>query len=173
MNDGSYYSGGTGNKSALRNKLVMKLADESPDADPLGPRLLDVLKRNRGTRDKTAVRLTFDPLREIYIADDDAAVQRDTAKQYGVVVEQIKAMLGADVVVQVGNTGSGQGPRDVAAALAKLGTPVPEKNVKAIMKAALRDGVLGYHDAAPGQRIKAGFHIIDAGADFEGGPDPE
>jgi len=173
MNDGSYYSGGTGNKSALRNKLVMKLADESPDADPLGPRLLDVLKRNRGTRDKTAVRLTFDPLREIYVADDDAAVQRDTAKQYGVVVEQIKAMLGADVVVQVGNTGSGQGPRDVAAALAKLGTPVPEKNVKAIMKAALRDGVLGYHDAAPGQRIKAGFHIIDAAADFGDGPDPE
>jgi hypothetical protein len=155
MADGSYYSGGTGNKSALRNKLVMKLADETPGADPLGPRMLDVLKRNRGARDKTGVRLSFDPEREIFVADDDADVQRETAKQYGMVIEQIRTMLAAGVVVQVGNTGSGQGPREVAAA-----SGVPEKQVKSIMKAAIRDGLLGYHSAKPGGRIPAGFHLI-------------
>lgn len=161
MNDGSYYSGGTGNKSALRNKLVMKLADDSAGADPLGPRVLDVLKRNRGARDKTGVRLSFDVERGIFVADDDAAVRRETAKQYGVVIEQIKGMLAAGVVVQVGNTGSGQGPREVAAALAKAGTRISEKETKSVMKAAIRDGLLGYHGAKPGGRVAAGFHLIE------------
>ena len=51
MSDGSWYSGGTGNKSSLRNKLVMRLED--PNGPDTGPRVLEVLKRNQGARPGT------------------------------------------------------------------------------------------------------------------------
>jgi len=167
MADGSYYSGGTGNKSALRNKLVMKLKDDAPGADPLGPRVLDVLKRNLGPRDNTGVRLTFDPERGVFVADNEREARVASAKLYGAVVEQIKALIAEGIAVQIGNTGSGQGPRDVAAAMNAAGIKITEKDVKAKMKQAIRDKLLGYREAKAGGRARAGFTLTpDDGGDF-------
>jgi hypothetical protein len=167
MADGSYYSGGTGNKSALRNKLVMKLADDAPGADPLGPRVLDVLKRNLGPRDNTGVRLTFDPERGVFAADDQREARVRSAKLYGAVIEQIKSLIAEGIAVQIGNTGSGQGPRDVAAAMNAAGIKITEKDVKAKMKQAIRDKLLGYREAKAGGRTRAGFTLTpDDDGDF-------
>jgi RecA-family ATPase len=158
MSDGSWYSGGTGNKSALRNKLVMKLADPKPNADPNGPRLFGVLKRNKGKRDDMIV-LTFDKDREIFVAGDDATVRVARETMHGTIIEKIRTLIKAGVRVQIGNTGHGHGPREVAAALIETGVTVTEKEVKAAMKAALARRELGYREAAPGSAVKAGFKL--------------
>jgi hypothetical protein len=158
MSDGSWYSGGTGNKSALRNKLVMKLADPKPNADPLGPRLFGVLKRNKGKRDGMTV-LTFDEKREIFVAGDDAAVRTKSDALHAVIVSEIRAMLQAGLVVQQGSTGHGQGPKDVAAALARKGIAVDEREVRASMKRALREHELGYRERIAGSRVPASFTL--------------
>ena len=160
MNDGSYYSGGTGNKSALRNKLVMKLADEAPDADPLGPRVLDVLKRNRGTRDKTAVRLTFDPVREIYVADEDETVQGDKRATYELVIRAVLELIGKEGVRVVRSAkGDGRSPKDVAAYINRAAyapdKPITRKVVAEMLALAEDNGALVYVDAYG--KTKAGY----------------
>jgi hypothetical protein len=158
MSDGSYYSGGTGNKSALRNKLVMKLADESPDADPLGPRVLDVLKRNRGTREKTGVRLTFDPLREIYVADDDEAVQGDKRAMYELVVKAVLELIDKGIRVVRSARGDGYSPKDVAGYInreRKPVKPITRRQVEALLKLAQECGALVYVEGR--SKTKAGY----------------
>jgi RecA-family ATPase len=142
MKDGTWYSGGTGNKSSLRNKLVMRLVDKSQNADENGPREFGVLKRNRGKRDPMIV-LTFDKEREIFVAGDDATVRVARETMHGTIVEKIRTLIKAGVRVQIGNTGHGHGPREVAAALVETGVAVTEKEVKAAMKAALARRELG------------------------------
>lgn len=110
MSDGSWYSGGTGNKSALRNKLVMKLEDPKNER---GPRLFGVLKRNRGDWE-ALTRLSFDAERGIYVADDDAAVQQGQRELYTLVVDSVLELVGKGIPVLRSNRGEGRSPDDVA-----------------------------------------------------------
>ncbi len=159
MKDGTWYSGGTGNKSALRNKLVERLVDKSPTADPDGPREFGVLKRNRGKRDDNMIVLTFDKEREIFVASDDAAVRAKSEDKHDKIVAKIKDLLKSGLIVQKNNKGQGMGPRDVATALLEVGVTVAEAQVKSSMTRALVRRELGYRNAAPGGRIPAGFKL--------------
>ena len=157
MADGSYYSGGTGNKSALRNKLVMKLEDTDQKADPDGPRLFGALKRNRGQRDASLLRLTFDPRREIYVADGDkTAAGEPPVNRYAAVVNKIRELVGRGVLVQQGYGGNGQFRRTSPTSRGRQIT-ITAKEVRKIMKATIRDGVLGYRDYKPGSRSGSGL----------------
>jgi hypothetical protein len=166
MADGSWYSGGTGNKSALRNKLVMKLEDPKNDN---GPRLLEVLKRNRGARDRTGIRLSFDVEREIYVADDDAAVQEDKRATYELVVKAVLELIAKDIRVLRSARGDGWSPQDVAdyinRADPKPETKITGQQVEKMLKIAEETGALVYESGK--SRAKAGYRAGGA-ADFEG-----
>lgn len=158
---GAWYAGSTANKGALRNKLVMKLEDGGQNADPLGPRILDVLKRNRGDR-RPSIRLTFDAKLGVFVSGDEATARGESANRYALVVEAVKEMLGRGLTVQQGNTGGGQGPDDVAKDIAeRRAVKITPKEVRAIMKAAIRNGDLGYREYKAGRREAAGFYIIE------------
>lgn len=144
MADGSFYSGGTGNKGALRNKLVLKLDDN--DA-PLGPRILDVLKRNRGTQQGVSVKLTYDPQREIFVSDNDAAVQKDQRATLDMVVSAVLELRGKSIRVTATGRGDGRGPKDVADYInreRKPATRMTKKTVATMLKLAIETGGLRY-----------------------------
>jgi hypothetical protein len=164
MADGSGYEGGTGNKSALRNKLKMTLADKD-DMD--GPRWLGTLKRNYGAAGR-AIKLIFRD--GIFVTADDAAVTEEWHAMHDAVVAKIISMIESDIVVVKHSQANGQGPADVAAAMAEDGEITPsDKDVLAIMNAAERRGQLRYVSPAKGVHVKAHFEVVEPtqpGADF-------
>ena len=162
MSDGSWYSGGTGNKTALRNKLVMKLADKESEN---GPRTLGTLKRNYGPRSKP-ITLVFDELRQIFVwADGDPKLAALAVDKYHMVVDQIRSLIRKGVLVQQRNNGTGQGPKDIADALRKINVDMTWQQVAKYMKEAIRDGmVLGYRSAVRGSPEPAGFYLLSTDA---------
>jgi hypothetical protein len=162
---GAYYAGGTANKSALRNKLVMRLEDETPGANEDGPRILEVLKRNRGKRDKTGVRLTFDVEREIFVADDDAAVQEDKRATYDLVLKAVLELIGKGIAVGRSAKGDGRSPKDVASyinrAEYKPETPVTKREVEAMLQLAEDCQALEYVKGA--SKTRAGYRVKGVG----------
>jgi hypothetical protein len=157
MADGSWYDGSTANRTAVRNKLVMKLVDK----DVLdGPRELGTLKRNYGSLGKP-VRLTFDHGIGIFVADTGEA-RGERSELHKAVVAKIKELILAGKTVAMSNQAAGFGPKDVADALKKDNkVEVDWHKVKTIMKAADRDGELTYHAAERGGHAKAHFSIPD------------
>lgn len=177
MSDGSWYSGGTGNKTALRNKLVMKLVDPANDE---GPRTLGTLKRNYGRRGKP-IKLVYDEKQQIFVwADGDPKVAADNVKKYHAVETAITSLLEKDVLVQQRNNGSGQGPKEIADALRKRDTETTWtwQEVQRYMKEIIRDKTkLGYRSAVRGSPEPAGFYLLDDTpaeliGEPEGGEDP-
>ncbi len=144
MSDGSFYSGGTGNKSSLRNKLVMRLED--PNGPDTGPRVLEVLKRNQGAR-PGLIRLTFDPSWNIFVPDDDVKVREGERDLYNRVLDAVLELLKKRISV-VASHGAGWKPKDVAAHINRERKPedtaVTAKQVASMLKIAEGTGALGY-----------------------------
>ncbi|MGP0084718.1 MAG: AAA family ATPase [Steroidobacteraceae bacterium] len=159
MADGSFYSGGTGNKSALRNKLVMKLED--PTGPDTGPRVLEVLKRNKGARG--SVRLTFDPSWNIFVPDDDAKVAEVERDLYNRVLDAVLELLRKGIGV-VATHGAGRNHKDVAEYINRQRKPeepiVTGKQVRSMLMKAVDVGALGYNSGK--SHGKAGYYIIAA-----------
>jgi len=162
--DGSMYSGGTGNKSALRNKLVMKLEDPKNED---GPRLFGVLKRNRGKR-RNLIRLSFDVEREIYVADDDAAVQEGQRETFELVIAAVLELVALPGVrVMRSGKGDGRSPKDVADYINREKKPeksITGKVVADMLKLAEETGRLVYQEAFG--KLKATYKAPSQ-ADFE------
>lgn len=159
MSDGTWYSGGTGNKSALRNKLVMRLED--PEAKN-GPRVLEVLKRNRG--EFASTRLTFDPSWNIFVPDDDAKVQEGERDLYNRVLDAVLELLRKGISVVASSHGAGRNPKDVAEYINRQRKPeepiVTAKQVKSMLRVAEDVGAIGYTKG--GSHRTAGYYIIAA-----------
>ncbi len=158
MADGSFYSGGTGNKSSLRNKLVMRLED--PNGPDTGPRVLEVLKRNQGAR-PGLIRLTFDPSWNIFVPDDDVKVKEGERDLYNRVLDAVLELLNKGISV-VASHGAGWKPKDVAEHINRErkpeDAPVTARQVASMLKVAQSAGALGYHGGYG--KDKAGYYAI-------------
>jgi hypothetical protein len=154
--DGSMYEGGTANKTALRNKLQMKLADPK---DPGGVRLFGTLKWNYGPWSRL-MPLIFK--NGIFVKPSDGEVAAERHVMHDAVVAEIIKLIKRGIVVVMHTQASGQGPKAIAEAMGDVGngelSPTP-RDVLAIMQAAIRRGELVYINAEHGKRIKAHFEI--------------
>src|ERR1035437_1214196 len=157
MISGAWYSGGTGYKTAVRHKLVMKLVDPK---DIYGPRTLETLKKNWGKR-SPPITLTWQ--RGIFIIDRDDATG---AVKYRTVVRKILELIEAGSRVARNNQAECTTPKTLAADIldtegAKLTTT---KDVVTYMRRAEAEGVLKYIEAV--DRVKAHYETGDNAASF-------
>ncbi len=105
MEDGSYYSGSTAYRNAVRNMLVIKDIEHSTD------RLMGVLKNNYGSPDNS-VRLTY--IDGIFQSVESAAVQAQNDTKFMLVSAELLSLIRRGTEVARNNKGSGQGPKTIA-----------------------------------------------------------
>jgi len=160
MLDGSWYSGGTGYKTSLRNKLVMKLVDKD---DIYGPRTLETLKKNWGAP-SAPITLTWQ--RGIFILDRD---DPKTAEKSKIVIARILELIDSGQKVARNNQADGWTPKTLAGDIvdADGGKLVNAKDVSKIMLAAERRGILKYFEAT--KHGNAHYERGTAADDFEDG----
>jgi RecA-family ATPase len=137
MADGSWASGSTAYRTAVRHKLVMKLVDPK---NIYGPRTLETLKKNWGKPSKP-ITLTWQ--RGIFILDRDDATG---AMKYRTVVRKILELIKDGKRVARNNQADCATPNTLATDIidaegAKLTTA---KDVATYMRKAEAEGVLKY-----------------------------
>ena len=168
MVSGAWYSGGTGYKTAVRNKLVMKLVDSK---DIYGPRTLETLKKNWGKR-SPPITLTWQ--RGIFIIDRDDATG---AVKYRTVVRKILELIEAGSRVARNNQADCTTPKTLATDIrdAEGVKLVTAKDVAAFMRRAEAEGVLKYFEATnhSGAHYKRGNNAVDFGTDDDPDTDAE
>lgn len=145
MKDGNWYSGSTGYKNAVRNKLVMKFIKGSVN------RSLSRLKNNYAPPKE---RIILEWVNEIFVMAETSEADDVT---YRLVINKIKDMIGRKLNVADNNRGTGQTPRSVAAAMQNAVPEIDEKDVLAAMQCAVDKGDLEYVEGYG--RIKATFAI--------------
>lgn len=170
MITGAWYSGGTGYKTAVRHKLVMKLVDPK---DIYGARTLETLKKNWGKRSPP---VTLSWQGGIFILDRDDATG---VVKYRTVVRKILELIEGGGRVARSNQADCAKPKTLADDIrdAEGGKLVTAKEVQAFMRRAEADHVLKYFEATnhSGAHYETGDNAasfdIDADTTDDAGPD--
>jgi hypothetical protein len=165
MVDGSWSSGSTAYRTALRNKLVMKLVERG---DIYGPRTLETLKKNWG---KPSPPLTLTWQQGVFILDreDVTGVQK-----YRIVIRKILELIETGVTVaRTNQSDAAYTPKSLATDLhdSEGGRLVTGKDVSAFMRRAEADGVLKYVTGT--RTTKAHYVRGDNAGDFNAEVDAE
>jgi hypothetical protein len=161
MADGSYYSGSTAYRAAVRNMLVIKFIKGT------NFRALERLKNNYAN-DKE--RITVAWADNIFVTPQNAVIADSEQGRYRAVLNCIRDMIANGDNVAKTNQASGQTPKDVANAVNALGVvTVTWQEVKDFMKQAERIRDLKYIEGT--RTTKAHYEIGDTSGDFEPGDD--
>ena len=159
MSDGSGYEGGTGNKSALRNKLRLELADPKNED---GPRWLSTLKRNRrrGGGFSKPIGLVYSEQHETFVSLSDPEVQDQKEIKFKTVVAAIQQHIddGQRVDWSANATGA-LTPQDIVDELDHI--DLTAKEVKDIMKWAVARKYLRYVERSPNGKVKGHLTTIE------------
>jgi hypothetical protein len=153
MADGTYYSGSTAYRNAVRNMIVMKVEKGEPF------RSLERLKNNYAA-DDTAIKLTW--CDGIFVPPTDEAIAATVRGKYQVVVKTILDLVGRGINVARSNRGEGETPKSVAKFITTSPastTRVTAREVEDFMRDAIRIGDLKYVEAYG--RTKAHFEPGD------------
>jgi hypothetical protein len=153
MASGAFYEGTTANKTAVRGKLVMKLAS-AKDED--GPRWFGNLKRQYG-KNGGLVRVVFNQAHGIFTTDTDPNLTADTLKTYQAVIDKVLELIAKDIVVCKHAQSSGQGPAAIAKALAEDdedGIELTPAEVIAALEWAERQGKLRHIPRDKNKHVK-------------------
>ncbi len=162
MADGSYHSGSTAFRNAVRNMLVMKPVKDSPAF-----RTLAVHKSNYGP----AVEIKLLWTGGIFKTLDSDEVQKSEAVKADVVMEQVFRLIDNGSYVSKTNQAAGYTPKDIAKLVNKLGKfSITDHEVKDILLAAEADRVIKYiygHSKTPAhfERRSAAVDFIETPAD--------
>jgi hypothetical protein len=154
MADGTYYSGSTAYRNAVRNMIVMKVEKDTPF------RSLERLKNNYAA-DEASIKLAW--CDGIFVPPTDAAIASTELGKYRGVVKTILDLIGRGITVARANQAKGS---ETPKSLAKLITTSPAsttkitaREVEDFMRVALRNGDLKYVEAYG--RTKAHFEPGD------------
>jgi hypothetical protein len=159
MADGSYYSGTTAYRTAVRNMLVIKFIKGTSF------RSLERLKNNYA---KPNERITVAWADDIFVTPQNAVIADSEQGRYRAVLNCIRDMIANGDNVAKTNQASGQTPKDVADAVNALGVvTVTWQEVKDFMKQAERIRDLKYIEGT--RTTKASYVIGDMSGDFEPG----
>jgi hypothetical protein len=166
MNDGSFYSGSTAYRAAVRNMLVIKAIKGSTY------RSLERLKNNYADP-KDGLTLGWSD--GVFVTGDNVSMAAVEREKYVVTVRAIFSMIDKRLSVARTNQGGDQTPRTVAQAINGAGNTtvrVSDKEVAAIMRQAENEGDLKYVDAVG--KTKAGYRRGDKiTTDFQVGDEPD
>jgi hypothetical protein len=163
MADGSYYSGSTAYRNAVRNMLVLKVIKGTSF------RSLERLKNNYANPKE---RITVAWADDIFVTPQNAVIADSEQGRYRAVLNCIRDLITKGNNVANTNQASGQTPKDVANAVNALGVvTVTWQEVKDFMKQAERIRDLKYIEGT--RTTKASYVIGDTSGDFEPGDDAE
>jgi hypothetical protein len=155
MADGSYFSGSTAYRNAVRNMIVLKAIKGSQVF-----RSLERLKNNYAANN-AGIRVGW--VEGIFQMADSGALAADERVRYEAVLKVISDMRAKGLYVARTNQGGGQTPRSVAAAVnEELGNntnPFGSKEVEDIMRKAEREGDLAYTEGSG--KVKATYRTRD------------
>jgi hypothetical protein len=161
MADGSYYSGSTAYRNAVRNMLVLKFIKGTSF------RSLERLKNNYANPKE---RITVAWADDIFVTPHNAVIADSEQGRYRAVLNCIRDMIANGDNVAKTNQASGQTPKDVANSVNALGVvTVTWQEVKDFMKQAERIRDLKYIEGT--RTTKASYVIGDTSGDFEPGDD--
>ena len=175
MESGDFYEGSTANRSAVRRKLVMKLANKK---DPDGPRFFGALKNNYGANGKL-LKIVFNPSAGIFVLDSDPNLTSETVAMYEAIVGKIVEMIRSGLTVVKHAQADGHGPEGVARAISEDGDALDADgiapaadDVRKAMEWGERKGRLRYIRADKNRKsVKAHYEVVapaegDAAGDF-------
>jgi AAA domain/Bifunctional DNA primase/polymerase, N-terminal len=161
MADGSYYSGSTAYRNAVRNMIVLK------EIKGTSFRSLERLKNNYANDKERIVVAWAD---DIFVTPQNAVIADSEQGRYRAVLNCIRDMIANGDNVAKTNQASGQTPKDVAKAVNALGVvTVTWQEVKDFMKQAERIRDLKYIEGT--RTTKARYVIGDTSSDFDDSDD--
>jgi len=161
MADGSYYSGSTAYRNAVRNMLVIKSIKDSTF------RSLERLKNNYANPDDQTVLAWVEG---VFVTTESTAVVKAEMSRYRAVLNTIRDLIGKGLDVARTNQADGQTPDEVAKAVNLLGVvKVTGKDVSAFMMQAERALDLKYFEGT--NRRKAHYEMGANGFDVGDGPE--
>jgi Bifunctional DNA primase/polymerase, N-terminal/AAA domain len=164
MADGSFSEGSTANRTAVRRKIVMKLV--SPK-NPDGPRWFGLLKNQYGPQGRLMKVVWRDG---IFVLDSDPDLTEETVTLYTAIIDKVREMIRAGLVIVKHKQASGHNPESVARAMSEDTPgaggirPSPE-DVACALEYAERKGLLRYIKNDKNKHIKAHYEIVDATAE--------
>lgn len=158
-NDGSYSEGTTGNRTAVRRKLVMKLVKKD---DPDGPRWFGNLKNQYGPQDGLIKIVYRDG---IFVEATD--LSPETTRSYEAIIDKVRKMIRIGITVVRNQQADGQGPDDIARGIVEddpEGMQPTTAEVRAALAWGERQAKLRYVKAK--SKIKAHYEVIEPGDVF-------